>query len=146
MIIHPKSILDKQREKTQMDCCVFVGLNWLRNPSCSKRIGYHQLSEDDCGAECSYLDNSVTVVVGREKRVFVVDPYILEKDPFRVLLETMRRKKKKREYNSNREERVIFLNVDAILFEHMLWLMYNDWSSFLELNLTEIIEFYSQDF
>ena len=39
-----------------------------------------------------------------------------------------------------------FVDVDSILFEHMLWLMYNDCSSLFELNLKEIIDFYAQDY
>lgn len=115
-----------------MDCFVFPGRKWSLQ---SKRIGYRRLSQD--------ADNSVTVVVGEEKRVFVVDPLVLEKEPFRVLLEMMRNKKKG--FNEEDGEGVIFIDIDAILFEHLLWLMYNDCSSFLELNLREIIEFYAQD-
>ncbi|XP_077251444.1 uncharacterized protein LOC143890630 [Tasmannia lanceolata] len=127
-----------------MDCCVFMGPKWLKRSSLS-RIRYHSLSDyaDD-------FDNSVTVIVGKERRVFIVDPFVLEKDPFRILLEMMRQKNKKKKdrglnLNEKDEERVIFVNVDAILFEHMLWLMYNDCSSFLQLNLHEIVEFYAQD-
>jgi len=89
---------------------------------------------------------TVRVIVGKEKRVFFVDPFVLQKDPFRVLFEIVR-KEKSEEFP---QKDVIFVDVDAILFEHMLWLVYNDHSpstaSLLELNLKEIIEFYSQDF
>ncbi|KAL5992184.1 hypothetical protein ACLOJK_013099 [Asimina triloba] len=121
-----------------MDCCVFVGRRWRRQASLCKQLGYRPLSEDEADGD----EKSVTVVVGKEKRVFVVDPIVLEKDPFRALLETNRRKSGWREDGG---QRVIFVGVDAILFEHMLWLMYNDCSSFLRLNLSEIIDFYIQD-
>ncbi|XP_077212700.1 auxin-responsive protein SAUR76-like [Tasmannia lanceolata] len=112
-----------------MNCFVFTGRKSLR---------YHSLADVAFDSE-----NTVTVVVGKEKRVFVVDPFVLEKDPFRILLQMMRKKNKG--LNENIEERVIFINVDSILFEHMLWLMYNDCSSFLQLNLQDIVEFYAQD-
>ncbi|XXG38991.1 hypothetical protein AAC387_Pa01g0066 [Persea americana] len=127
-----------------MDCCVFVGREWRRKLSMSKQLRYHPLSDDE-DDDRNNSQNWVTVVVGKEKRVFVVDPFVLEKDPFRVLLETMREKRSKGELDENKEEGVIFVSVDAILFEHMLWLMHNDCSSFFQLNLMEIIEFYAQD-
>lgn len=110
----------------------------------SKQLRYHPLSDDE-DDDRNNSQNWVRVVVGKEKRVFVVDPFVLEKDPFRVLLETMREKRSKGELDENKEEGVIFVSVDAILFEHMLWLMHNDCSSFFQLNLMEIIEFYAQD-
>ncbi len=86
------------------------------------------------------------MVVGKEKREFLVDPFVLEENPFRVLIETMK-KDKKENFDVNRsKKRVIFVDVDAILFEHMLWLMHNDSSSLFNLNLKEIIDFYSQDY
>lgn len=93
-------------------------------------------------------------MVGKEKREFYVDPFVLEKDPFRVLMEMVR-------IDCDKERKdVIFVDVDVILFEHLLWLVYNDSSSstssassssssscsFFQLNMKEIIEFYAQDF
>ncbi|XP_058084343.1 auxin-responsive protein SAUR78-like [Magnolia sinica] len=124
-----------------MDCCVFVGRKWRQQASLSRRLGYLPLSDDEADGS----ESLVTVVVGKEKRVFVVDPFVLEKDPFRVLLETMRQNKKGKTRGSSENREVIFIAVDAILFEHMLWLMVNDWPSFLHLNLSEIIDFYAQD-
>ncbi|RYR78031.1 hypothetical protein Ahy_A01g002759 isoform A [Arachis hypogaea] len=54
----------------------------------------------------------VTVVVGKERRVFMVEPFILRENSFRVLMKISMKKK-----------RVIFVDVDSILFEHMMWLM-----------------------
>ena len=111
-------------------------------------MGYRQL-EEDCSAS-----SEVKVVVGKEKREFYVDPFVLEKDPFRVLMEMVR-------IDGNKERKgkdAIFVDVDVILFEHLLWLVYNDSSSssssassssscsFFQLNMKEIIEFYAQDF
>ncbi|KAG1334487.1 auxin-responsive protein SAUR78 [Cocos nucifera] len=120
-------------------CCVF-----LRWPSSSSRLGYRTLPPVDGYNEDE--DSTVRVVVGKERRVFLVDPFVLDMDPFRVLLEMVRKERKGRE--SKRKD-AIFVDIDAILFEHMLWLVYNDFSSssasMLQLNLKEIIEFYSQD-
>lgn len=118
-----------------MACCVFF----------APRMGYRPLTKDDEG---EYPAGSVTVVAGKEKRVFVVDSFVLEKGPFRVLLEKVRMDMK---ILKNRgggrvvQERVIFVDVDAIFFEHMLWLMYNDCSSLHQLNLEEILDFYAQE-
>ncbi|KAE8671705.1 putative DNA-binding protein ESCAROLA-like [Hibiscus syriacus] len=102
------------------------------------RLGYRPLKseEDGCG------EAQVTVVFGKQKREFLVEPFVLEKSPFRVLIETM-----KGGMDGRREEKkVIFVDVDDILFEHMLWLMNNDRSSLFQLNLEEIIDFYAQDY
>lgn len=122
-----------------MDCLVFPVAIWRRRFSGS-RLGYQPLVDEDSGNPGS----PVTVVVGKEKREFLVDPFVLEEDPFRFLMETMR-KEGKGKFGVAEEKRVIFVDVDAILFEHMLWLMYNDCSSLFQLNLKEIIDFYAQD-
>ncbi|QCD81589.1 hypothetical protein DEO72_LG2g1918 [Vigna unguiculata] len=96
-------------------------------------------------------ENPITVVVGKEKRVFLVEPFILEENPFRVLMDTSKRKMgkdpkdKDNHHLHHKRNRVVLVDVDAILFEHMLWLMYNDFSSFFNLNLNDIIDFYAQD-
>jgi len=105
-------------------------------------LGYRPLTEDGFGD----LDSPVTVVVGKERKEFLVDPFVLEESPFRVLIETVNKDRVFDDTSRSREEkRVIFVDVDAILFEHMLWLMYNDCSSLFQLNLKEIIDFYAQD-
>lgn len=79
---------------------------------------------------------------------------MLQESPFRVLMEMAHYDDKNNKRNSENymdgitssTKRVIFVDVDAILFEHMLWLMYNDCSSFFKLNVKEIIEFYAQDY
>lgn len=79
--------------------------------------------------------------MGKEKREFLVDPFVLEENPFRVLIDLVNR-------NGRRlvnKKRVLFVDVDAILFEHMLWLMHNDSSSLFQLNLQEVVDFYAQD-
>lgn len=136
-----------------MDCLVSPAVSILRRRSSgnSRLMSYRPLyDDDDDGARLPEI-RPVTVVVGKEKRQFLVDPFVLDEDPFRVLLdrdlsekENRRRKKRKRE--KEREEEVIFIDVDSILFEHMLWLVQNDSPSLLELNLEEIIDFYAQDY
>ncbi|XVE65281.1 hypothetical protein DITRI_Ditri07aG0168400 [Diplodiscus trichospermus] len=126
-----------------MDCLI-LPVSLLRRRSMASRLGYRPLTEDGYGE----LERQVTVVVGKEKREFLVDPFVLEESPFRVLIDTMKKKHSKQAIDARREKRrVIFVDVDAILFEHMLWLMKNnDCSSLFQLNdLKEIIDFYAQD-
>ncbi|CAN6285538.1 unnamed protein product [Urochloa humidicola] len=116
-------------------CCVF-----LRWPSTSpSRIGYRSLDEEAAEA-AGPAPAAVTVVVGKERRAFSVDQLVLDSYPFRVLLETV----------AGKEERrggAIFVDVDAILFEHILWLACDrrSVSQILQLDLKEIIDFYAQD-
>lgn len=114
------------------------------------------LGDDDEGAllqRCSEIQ-PVTVVVGKEKRQFLVDPFVLDEDPFRALIDhaaadattpSDRAEKERRLKKKRKREEVILVDVDSILFEHMLWLMRNDSPSLFELNLEEIIDFYAQD-
>lgn len=88
----------------------------------------------------------VTVVVGKERREFLVDPFILEESPFKTLINTISKERKGTVLSRKSGDKgVIFVDVDAILFEHMLWLLHNDCSSLFELNVEEIIDFYAQD-
>ncbi|KAF5734282.1 hypothetical protein HS088_TW16G00729 [Tripterygium wilfordii] len=114
-----------------MDCLVLPVSILTRKRFTGSRLGYKPLKEDG-------LEGLVRVVVGKEKREFLVEDFVLKESPFRVLMDAVVRKE-------NRGNRVIFVDVDAILFEHMLWLMYNDCSSLFQLNLEEILEFYAQD-
>ena len=85
------------------------------------------------------------VVAGKERREFLVDPFVLEENPFRILIEKGGDDDEDEDGDGKRK-RVIFVDVDAILFEHLLWLMYNDCSSLFKLNVEEILDFYAQDF
>ncbi|KAG5249030.1 hypothetical protein OIU79_010600 [Salix purpurea] len=124
-----------------MDCLV-LPVSLLKRCYTRSRLGYRPLTEDGFGD----LDSPVTVLVGKERKEFLVDPFVLEESPFRVLIETVKQDRVFYDTSGSREEkRVIFVDVDAILFEHMLWLMYNDCSSLFQLNLKEIIDFYAQD-
>ena len=116
------------------------------------RLSYRPLADKAFGEQ----ENPVTVVVGKEKREFLVDPFVLEENPFRVLIETINKDKNNKKVETSdhflypqkktkKNKKVVFVDVDAILFEHMLWLMYNDSSSLFKLNLKEIIDFYAQD-
>jgi hypothetical protein len=109
-------------------CCVF-----LRWPSAShSRLGYRSL-------DAAEDPPTVRVVVGKERRAFAVDRLVLDSYPFRVLLETAARREGRR---GGRD--LFFVDVDAILFEHILWLAC-DGRSLSQLDLKEIIEFYAQD-
>ncbi|KAM7491091.1 hypothetical protein LguiA_034012 [Lonicera macranthoides] len=126
--------------------CLILPVSVLRR----RYSGYRPLPEDVYGGE----EDPVTVVVGKEKREFLVEPFVLEENPFRVLIDmvSLREKNKGRRKvdddlkRGRRGKRVIYVDVDAILFEHMLWLMYNDCSSLFQLNLKEIIDFYALDY
>ncbi|KAJ9536868.1 hypothetical protein OSB04_029601 [Centaurea solstitialis] len=132
-----------------MDCLV------LPASILSRRCGggYRQLTDDFFVGS----DDPITVVVGKEKKEFLVDPFVLDENPFRVLIDLAKKKKKKKPSSSSssrrllvddqeKKKRVVYVDVDAILFEHMLWLMHNDSSSLFNLNLKEIIDFYAQDY
>ncbi|KAK9266852.1 hypothetical protein L1049_027111 [Liquidambar formosana] len=125
-----------------MDCLV-LPVSILRRRFSGSRLGYMPLTDDGFAGES---ESPVRVVVGKEKREFLVDPFVLDENPFRVLIDTVKKGGDKGRIDSDGEKRVIFVDVDAILFEHMLWLMYNDCSSLFQLNLKEIIDFYSQDY
>lgn len=118
----------------------------IRRRSTGSRLRYMALPKEGLEEES---EKSVTVVVGKEKRVFMVDPFILQESPFRVLMDISMKKnpaaEKKHFHFTSTPTRVIFVDVDDILFEHMLWLMHNDASSLFQLNLKEIIDFYTHD-
>ncbi|KAG2676607.1 hypothetical protein I3760_12G060600 [Carya illinoinensis] len=129
--------------------CLVLPVTILKKCYSGSRLGYRPLTEDGFGEP----GRLVTVVVGKEKKEFLVDSFVLEENPFRVLIEMMMMKKKKKKNEKedihvaeSRKKGVIFVDVDAILFEHLLWLMRNDSSSLLQLNLEEIIDFYAQDY
>ncbi|KAG0480401.1 hypothetical protein HPP92_010961 [Vanilla planifolia] len=112
--------------------------------------GYRALAEqDDCLPQDASAAPAVRVVAGRERREFLVDPFVLEREPFRALMATVT---KERRVVDDGLGDAIFVDVDSIFFEHLLWSVYNDFSSdsyssspLFRLNLKEIIEFYSMD-
>ncbi|KAL6003534.1 hypothetical protein ACLOJK_023766 [Asimina triloba] len=114
MISGSPTSLFRSLRRICMDYFVLVGRRWHLQASLCKQLVYHPLSKDEADDE---------------------------KDPFGALLETNR---KKRGWREDGGQRVIFIGVNVILFEHMLWLMYND-CSFFRLDLDEIIDFYVQD-
>ncbi|KAM6588583.1 uncharacterized protein LOC115715754 [Cannabis sativa] len=134
-----------------MGCLVFP-VSILKSKCMGSRLSYQPLTHDEVFGDQENQNTAVTVVVGKEKREFLVDPFVLQENPFRVLIDTTINNKEKinknrvlKKKNKMKKTKVVFVDVDAILFEHMLWLMYNDCSSFFNLNLNEIIDFYSQD-
>ncbi|XP_068328262.1 uncharacterized protein [Pyrus communis] len=126
--------------------CLVLPISMLKKRCMGSRLhGYRPLVDD----RFDDSENPVIVVVGKEKREFLVDPFVLQENPFRVLIEAMNKDKKVENFgdgNGKGRSRMVFVDVDSILFEHMLWLMYNDCSSLFELNLKEIIDFYAQDY
>ncbi|KAL8150558.1 hypothetical protein V2J09_020366 [Rumex salicifolius] len=126
-----------------MDCLV-APVSALKR-RCSGRYGYRQLVEDEEMAGFgSPEEDPVTVVVGKEKRQFRVDPFVLRESPFRALIDLVNGNK---ESGSGRGggDMVFLVDLDSILFEHLLWLMSNDCSSLFKLNLKEILDFYALD-
>ncbi|KAI3505383.1 hypothetical protein L2E82_48023 [Cichorium intybus] len=130
-----------------MDCLV-LPVSILSRRCSGHLLGYRQLTDDFFVGS----DDPITVVVGKEKKEFLVDPFVLDESPFRVLIDLVKNKKKHSSSSSRlmvdqeKKKRVLYVDVDAILFEHMLWLMHNDASSLFKLNLREIIDFYAQDY
>ncbi|GAB4857819.1 hypothetical protein Ancab_015724 [Ancistrocladus abbreviatus] len=127
-----------------MDCLVSPAVSILKRRYSGKFAGYRPLNEDGS----SSFDDPIMVVVGKEKKEFLVEPFVLEESPFRVLIEMVRKEEKNSRgcLEVKGDRRVIYVDhVDSILFEHMLWLMHNDLSSLFKLNLKEIIDFYAQD-
>ncbi|CAN6834765.1 unnamed protein product [Brassica oleracea] len=103
----------------------------------SWRFAYRNLTGEDIE------DSVVRDVVGKEKKEFMVEPYVLEEAPFRILIGSVKDRTKTR---LNRTGSVVWLDhIDSILFEHLLWLLRNDASTFSDMDVVEIIEFYSQD-
>lgn len=98
--------------------------------------------------------DTITIMVGKEKRLFHVDRYVLDTGPFRCLMELAKANGNKKENCGYDCKDVIFLDLDAILFEHMLWLVSEEYSastststacdSNLMLDMRAIIDFYSQ--
>lgn len=122
--------------------CIILPVAIFRKCYTGARLGYRPITDNFLEES----DDPVTVVVGKEKREFLVEPFVLEENPFRVLIDMVKKENMGRVLNSTgAKKRVIFVDVDAILFEHMLWLMRNDCSSFVQLNLKEIIDFYVQE-
>ncbi|KAG6527997.1 uncharacterized protein LOC122039725 [Zingiber officinale] len=138
------SSLDRRSDGcTSVGCFVF-----LRRPSSRSRFGYRPLQRADGFSDGEESGSAVRVVVGKERRVFLVEPFVLETDPLRVLMATAARE-------GRRRKGAVFVDVDHILFEHLVWLVHNEYSSaaataaassaLIQLNLKEIIEFYSQE-
>ncbi|KAK4368725.1 hypothetical protein RND71_012517 [Anisodus tanguticus] len=123
-----------------MDCIVLPFAILTRRCS-GQLLGYRPLVDDGYGDS----DDPIVVLVGKEKREFLVEPFVWEESPFRSLIEMLRKEDKGRVKENIRTKKVIYVDVDAILFEHMLWLMQNDCSSLFKLNLKGIIDFYAQD-
>ena len=104
----------------------------------------------------------VTLLVGKERQVFKVEPQMMEHRLLECLLERTRSKaltspsldsptqalwadKENEPVHTNNIKSgncPIFLDCDAILFEHILWLLNNDDPAIRQLNIEELMEFY----
>ncbi|KAI4371498.1 hypothetical protein MLD38_019726 [Melastoma candidum] len=125
-----------------MDCLVLPVSALVRSRHWGSRVGYRPMvSEEGFGDPDNGL---VTVVVGKERREFLVEGIVLEEHPFRDLIDLLE-KDGLAKHEKRRKRGVVYVDVDSILFEHMLWLMYNDSHSLSELNLREVIDFYAQE-
>ncbi|GLJ50480.1 hypothetical protein SUGI_1075690 [Cryptomeria japonica] len=121
----------------------------LRRGTMPVDVPYQQLSalrfkEDLEDEETQANAPHVSVVVGKERRVFKVDPQIVKDAFFRVLLDkgTMMEEDN---FADGHRCMILLEQCDSILFEHILWLVYNDDPSIPSVNLEELIEFYAQD-
>lgn len=91
--------------------------------------------------------NAVTVVVGKEKEIFKVEPQILDCGLFQSLMEKAIVGRSSREDHGRKKScnDFIVLDCDAILFDHMLWLVHNDDPCLRYFNLEILMEFYSEE-
>uniref|UniRef100_A0ACD5WPY6 Uncharacterized protein n=1 Tax=Avena sativa TaxID=4498 RepID=A0ACD5WPY6_AVESA len=97
--------------------------------------GYRRLHSAAASAAAS---SAVRVEVGttaKGRSVFHVDPAVLEAEPVRRLVAAAGRRI---------PGGAVAVAVDALLFEHLLWLAATDAGSAAE-DLSEIVEFYSQE-
>ncbi|KAJ7534265.1 hypothetical protein O6H91_13G087200 [Diphasiastrum complanatum] len=102
----------------------------------------------------------VTVLVGPEKRSFKVPPHFLDHMLVQGLLEkSLSQKEAENDIDEKENEHralmcrkvsfprdskgIIHFDCDAILFEHILWLLKKDDPSLRQLNLDELMEFYT---
>uniref|UniRef100_A0A0D3GTU1 Uncharacterized protein n=1 Tax=Oryza barthii TaxID=65489 RepID=A0A0D3GTU1_9ORYZ len=119
---------------------------FLRSASRRGGGGYRRL-DSSASASASAAEDVIRVEVGTtkgERSVFHVDPAVLEAGPVRRLLAAAGRRTR---------GGAVAVAVDALLFEHLLWLQaagskgmlgYDDDES-AAADLSEIVEFYSQD-
>lgn len=106
----------------------------------------------------------VTLVVGKERQVFKVEPQMLEHRLLECLLARTNSSLSSSSSSSSQdalweekenvavtvrsrkghaaESRPVRLDCDVILFEHILWLLNNDDPAIRQLNIEELMEFY----
>lgn len=101
------------------------------------------------------------VVTGGSRKVFLVDPHILEHWLFQDLLHKRVETDGNREWGRDQlyvecargkrrsaeqaQAHAICLDCDAVLFEFFLWLVENDDPSLHDLNLSDLMEFYGAE-
>lgn len=99
----------------------------------------------------------VTLVVGKERQVFKVEPQMLEHRLLECLLARTKSPASSQDALWEDKENVVAvrsrrgrapescpvrLDCDVILFEHILWLLNNDDPAIRQLNIEELMEFY----
>ncbi|KAJ7560904.1 hypothetical protein O6H91_03G005600 [Diphasiastrum complanatum] len=107
-------------------------------------------------------ESLITVLVGPERQPFSVEPQILDHGVIQILVEKTGSPVvedsetsdyenydygcgilKPRKSKASQTTAIIHLDCDAILFDHILWLLDNDDPSIRYLNMDELMEFYS---
>ncbi|KAJ7560905.1 hypothetical protein O6H91_03G005700 [Diphasiastrum complanatum] len=105
----------------------------------------------------------ITVLVGPERQAFSVEPHLLDHGVMQFLVDKtgspvveesdadcgnfkygcgiLKLSKEKASQATAR----IHINCDAILFDHIVWLLHNDDPSIRHLNIDELLEFYRRD-
>ncbi|XP_020100601.1 uncharacterized protein LOC109718671 [Ananas comosus] len=154
---HPNRVANIA-EPTSAGCCAPLLRHRRRPGRRPSRRSYLPLAD---AAAASPAPTMAVVVVGKERRVFHVDPSVLEKEPVRALMDAAAAAAKTKRGRS--KGGVVFVDADAILFEHALWMAHNERSSpsssssssssavspvsasLFKLHLRDIIEFYSQE-
>jgi hypothetical protein len=127
------------REHTTLSCFPLL----RRHSSQNLSHRYRRLNNDTSDS------GTVTIMVGKEKRVFHVDQYVLDTYLFKCLMKLTKMNGNLKEICGSECKSLVFLDLDAILFEHMLWLVSEKCSTStcdpnLMLDMREIVDFYSQ--
>jgi hypothetical protein len=103
---------------------------------------YRRLTNDTADS------GTVIIVVGKEKRVFHADRHVLDTYPFKCLMKLAKMNGNLKEICGSECKGMVFLDLDVILVEHMLWLISEKISSTcdhnLMLDMREIVDFHSQ--
>jgi len=128
-------------------CLLKILRRWRKWSTGYEEIGLSPSSSSATRRNRRRRRNAVTVVVGKEKEIFKVEPQILDCGLFQPLMEKASVRRISREDHGRKKScnDFIFLDCDAILFDHMLWLVHNDDPCLRNFNLEILMEFYSEE-